>query len=165
MLEASVTDEKDYFNAMCIAEDSVGFNWKNNQWNFTKFYPNKYIVQKIKVEQYKPGKDFPRSGFCINTIGANEPFIDEKRKMKYVYGCYNIRRHGDEFYGTSSKKCMETWKKHRKGYKLISVDCEKFKLNPNGLFQSSRIPEDVSSNPDNDYKDSILVDHGTCSVL
>ncbi len=161
---AEITDEKDFYSLICSVEESVGFNWKNSKWIFTKFYPNKYIVKKLKVEKFEPGnKEIPKSGLCWNEMQFNEPLIFDNKK--FIYGCYNVREHGTEFYPTSSKKCFEEWEKVGTKYKLKKVVCEDFKFNPNGWFHSSFIHDNIENNPKDNYKDSIGVEYGKCSNL
>lgn len=113
---ASVTARDDYFNVICSADDSVGFNWKNSQWNFTKFYLHRYIVQKLKVERFEFGKDktMPNSGTCWNEMQYDE--AHNYGDKQYAYGCYNIRKEGTDYYSHNSEKCLEIWEKSGDSY-------------------------------------------------
>jgi len=36
-----------------MGEKSTGFNWHNKEWNFARFKPEKYLVEKIKTKGHK----------------------------------------------------------------------------------------------------------------
>ncbi len=55
---AGIESREQLFKALCIGEKSVGFNWKQNGWVFTRFAPEKYLVEKLTIDNV-------RTPFCV----------------------------------------------------------------------------------------------------
>ena len=157
---ADITAADQYFTALCVSDQSVGFNWRNNDWKFTHFKPKKYIVQKFEM---KPLITIPNSGFCLQTYEteAREPIRSDTSAL--VSGCYNYRDMGGKFHPTASKLCYEDWRKDKTDWYLDSVECPLFKFSPNGHFHLVSLHSNLK--PKADYKDSMAVTVGKCSII
>jgi len=166
---AEITDETDYYNAICIADQTIGYNWENGDWKSGSYAPDKYIVQKLELEDQKAIENIGR------TTKSYPCFYDRNWKSIpsewgdefIISGCYNVRKAGSEFYASVSQTCSETWKKDSETdtKSLKSVNCEHFKFRPNGWFHKSRIHNHTENKPEKDYKDSLLLTVGKCSTL
>ena len=70
------------FKTLCIGEKSTGFNWRNNEWNSTRFKPEKYFIEKLKPERSA------RTLLCWSD--AQEKKRHESNDMALDWGCYNV---------------------------------------------------------------------------
>lgn len=166
---AEIVNEKNYYNALCIADKSVGFSWEHSNWKKTNFYTSKYIVQKVKIENPYKHKNTKSSASCfidIKDMPKPKWYKVKGKEKKWEYGCYNIRQTGDKFYNHTSELCTEVWKKDYNGKQYLeSIDCKYFKFRPNGWFHQVSINDNTENNPKKDYKDSLSISIGKCSTL
>lgn len=151
------------FASICVEEEGVGFNWRSGAWEQTSFVEDTFVVRKIYPEEIR--SDENQQG-CF-PWGRDPDYVDES--AAFVDACYSRGELGTTPY---SDWCREYYEPERNGsWKLKSVDCSKVFLGtkivfePNGPFLFHVVHTDVSSKPENDYKDSLKISHGKCSVV
>jgi hypothetical protein len=162
---AEITDKNEHFNILCVEENSTGFNWGNGNWKQRNFKNNKYLAQKLKIENPTdtPGKK-PESGVCFDSI----QYRQESKNNTYdvSWGCYNIRAIGSTFYPYNSEVCREIWEKPESGTKyLLRVFCNDLYFNPNGWFHRASLHGATGNKPKDDYKDSLVISVGKCTTF
>lgn len=150
--------EKEYYTALCIVDESVGFNWENGGWTSVNFKPNKYLVERIEMKEWSAEE---RSWECLSKY--NRKNMELIKMTGSDYGCYNVRRFGSEFYQHRSELCFELSRDPDKEPEVIM--CKNFSFLPNGAFQASSINSELSPTPKDGHKDSLSVSVGTCSKL
>src|SRR5690606_21102329 len=95
------------FTALCVEEESVGYRWINKKWEFTRFNPDKYLVEKLSS----------RDRYCqvlMQSVDTTDIYITEDESGASHYArkaCYNIRILGKERWNFETKVCDEYWKK------------------------------------------------------
>ena len=148
------------FTSLCVKEESIGYSWKNNKWEITKFNLDKYLVEKVS----------PQDRFCqvkMQSVDTATVYQGEdKSGVKYyaTKGCYNIRRMGQPRYEFNTEICSEYWKKKQNGQEeLYMVGCTYSNFEPNGDFTMGRISDDLRN--DQEYKDSMSLSVGKCSTI
>lgn len=146
------------FTSLCIPDNSVGYSWRNGQWQNAKFkIEERYLAQKLDSVRAKGAILCEK----LDTTVYENPILQEKLQN----ACYLVRRHGREASVTfDSEACTETYDSSGS---LKSVSCKSFRFAPNGLFV--KLPTEFSLNleskPKNDYKDSMTLDIGSCSKI
>ena len=147
---------EEYYTALCIEDESVGFNWENRGWTRVNFKPKKYLVERLEMEELISG----RSGNCLWDYND----INKERLYNEDYGCYNIREFGYPFNSFKSELCHEAFGGHDYGGldNNSRITCDNFNFLPNGAFQTSSIR---SIQTPTLYRDSLSVSVGTCSRL
>ena len=146
------------FKSLCIDEEASGLDWENGQWKHTKFFPRKYILEKIDYEKTiisKRAADRPFSCSKPNAIKVDdEQFI--------VTACYALK-----IFGRVSMNLLDAddCKESFTAGKLESIFCKGVgRFLPNGPF--IKLPSSGSLNISKDKeKDSLVVSAGTCGVL
>ena len=141
------------FKTLCIGEKSTGFDWRNNEWNFTRFRPEKYFIEKLKPERSA------RTALCWSD--AQEKKRYESNDMALDYGCYNVHE-GDDHAGPAHL-CLEDWKSVNGGLVLQGVSCDQIKFKPNGNFNAVQWSDDFAEK--SHYKDSLSITEGRCSII
>jgi len=157
MLGVSNAEAEEYFTSLCIEDKSTGFNWRNGDWHQTNFMPNKYIVKKVKIDP-TPGSDTFQ---CYEDMKGKKNLSFDGKKI-YDYGCFNIRDYGDKFTAFYNQLCAQSYDDDEN---IKGVDCHMMNFQPNGAFIKSRFQSSLTSHPKNDYKDSLILSVGKCSVL
>ncbi len=143
------------FKTLCIGEKSTGFDWRNNQWNFTHFKPEKYFIEKLKPERSA------RTLLCWSD--AQEKKRHESNDMALDWGCYNVRE--DESPGLAHL-CLEYWKAVNGSLVLQGVSCDEIKFKPNGNFNAVQWSgSDAQLAEKSNYKDSLSITVGRCSII
>ena len=144
------------YTILCQGEKSVGFNWRNGDWEQAQFKPESYLIQKTEKS----------SLLCIADLLP--PQVDSFRTVKKV--CLNIRKLGEDPASGLPTTCTET---HYKAYGEFPaeewIDCDvglhHISFRRNGWFHAGSIQGDLSDKPKNDYKDSLYVTVGKCTQL
>jgi len=148
------------FKSLCIEEQSTGFNWEKGKWVPTRFIENKYIIQKINLSSVKRKEDVP---FMCRKVLNEIPVFSNFN----AYGCYLVKRIGDDNVTIqNSKTCDEYYDMNTKN--LTSIRCEfvdNISFLPDGAFIKIPYILDLTSKPNNGYKDSMSIAVGTCSTL
>lgn len=145
------------FTSLCLEDQSNGFGWKRGAWEATQFKADKkYLIQKIAPEKYKEMGTLCRAKEA--RVGGN---------YRVEYGCYNMREMGEEIRGFTSTMCSETWENN--ALKKISCDepiigAQYFFL-PDGNYIRFPWHSDIDQNPKDQYKDSLSISVGKCSVV
>lgn len=94
--------------------------------------------------------------------------IYEDSGLKTLMGCYSTSKIGESTY---SKWCKELYTKEDGSWDLWNIDCtddkfgELIALRPDGGFIRHHISGNVDPHPRNDYKDSLTISHGKCSII
>jgi len=150
---ADITNTKQTFTVLCIEDDSTGFSWKNMQWQQTKYTSSKYIIKKIKDSKY------------CSSEHLNKSSTDD---YQYISGCYIGKRFGHNDLSIGHKQA-EVWKLINKKYILVRVNYSDVWLRlhfaPNGEFIQSLTRVNLLDGASKNYRDSISVSHGKCSII
>jgi|TARA_R110002012_G_scaffold253766_1_gene432819 hypothetical protein len=166
----AVSSADESFTSLCIADSSVGFNWEKNDWKNVNFTPGKYIAKRLKLSETKnyqcSGAKDRMSDYFYTNESINEPELSR-------YGCYIIKRFGDDFYDNFPIDCYETWSTTKrisddidpKLIKLKAVMCSdrNFFFSPNARFHQATLHGNVDNY--SNYKDSLSLSEGKCSTL
>jgi len=156
------------FTSLCIAEKSTGFNWKKGQWVEVTFRPEKYLVVKIPLRDWDPNK-YKEALLSKEPACLGKYLSYTQSKLKYYggyrrFGCYNIRTFGSKYSIAGSRLCEESWDWSDETV-LEKVRCESTYFKPDGNFTRSSIHDNLASKPENNYKDSLSLSVGSCSVI
>jgi len=166
----AVSSLDDYYSSLCIAEDSTGFNWKNNNWKQTNFIPAKYIVNRVDPATVKVWQ-------CPESKDRGDDYYSPSSQSLNTFGCYSIKRFGEDDFDRRFD-CSERWSTYEKQNdetnpkvkKLESVACNEasvftrqFAFKPNGWFHTSLFHFMLQR--ESTYKDSLSVSVGKCSTL
>jgi hypothetical protein len=150
------------FKTLCIGEKSTGFNWRNNEWNFTRFKPEKYFIEKLKPERSA------RTLLCWSE--AKEKTRYESADSTSDWGCYSVRE-GEQDLGPPhlAYLCLEDWKTVNGSFVLQTVSCEggdKIHFKPDGNFDAVHWSgyNGELAEKSND-KDSLSITVGRCSII
>mgnify|MGYP003654778154 CR=1 FL=1 len=152
------------FSSLCIEEDSVGFNWEDSDWQQVNFKKDTLIVRKLAGQALE---DASASGQCVEFMRPKDR-IYEDAGLKTLIGCYSTSKIGKVAY---PKWCEELYTKADGSWELWNIDCtdnqlgELISFRPNGGFIRHHISGNVDPNPKNDYKDSLSISHGKCSII
>ena len=134
------------YTILCQSKINVGMDWHGGEWVASRYAPESYIVSKSPEN---------------NCLSLRPPFSAFGIVYKSV--CINIRKVGDAFSQSASQACDEVYKA------TVDIECvgihSTMKLRPEGEFEMSRLQDNLSSTPPNDYKDSQFVESGTCSLV
>ena len=142
-LNAQQTSPKP-FKTLCVSEKETGFNWVSGDWVQANFKPEeKILIQKI-----------------VGSAPTCKP--DVKDGMFGTTGCYLIKSLGTSptFLGIP-ENCDEISEKNS----LKVVHCPKISFHPNGRFIRFPWHADISDNPKNGNKDSLILAVGKCSRI
>lgn len=185
----SILKPDQHFTSLCIGEGSTGFNWIKGSWKRTNFHTEKTLVIKEKRPKNFAGIPFEflnhKNASCFfklkKKLNENEKYMKAfKPGGKYensnynTFGCFNIRRHGSKYYPFSTQVCDEHWHYENDSYFLRAVTCNPipatgnfnrvFRFQPEGFYQAAKTGF-LGDQPHNDYKDSISIEHGKCSLI
>jgi hypothetical protein len=144
------------FKTLCIGEKSTGFNWHDNEWNFARFKPEKYLVEKLRAERSE------LTAFCWSE--AKEKTRHEFAAGALDWGCYSVRE-GEQSLGPPNLAhlCLEDWKTLNGSLVLQTVSCEEIKFKPNGNFNAVQWSGSLAE--ESNYKDSLSITVGRCSII
>jgi len=136
---------------ICESELSIGFNWIDNKFVQTEYKNRKVIFKKINHNlKHKFFK------WCNFHLALEEDYVGHSYPM--LSRCYTKQYLGKL---ASPKMCIEFYDSNKNGPKLMQIDCEGFKFDPDGLFLKK--PSNVSLERNKDYKDSFAIAHGKCA--
>ena len=151
--EKVISDYEGGYSTLCIEENSVGFNWRDNKWIKTGFIGSKYLVKKISHSELKEWQK-------KELYDENYLYLDRKDdEFRIMKNYYNIRRFGDKFIPLFNQTCSELWD----GKELESIQCPNFIFKPDGYFHRSSIHGSLDEK--DDYKDSLSLSYGKCSKI
>jgi hypothetical protein len=146
------------YKTLCIGEKSTGFDWRNNQWNFTRFKPEKYFIEKLKPERSA------QTLLCWSD--AQEKKRHETNDMALDWGCYSIREGDEQGRAGPSHLCLEEWKAVNRSLVLQGVSCDEIKFKPNGNFEAVQWSGGEAALAEkSNYKDSLSITVGRCSII
>jgi hypothetical protein len=63
---------------LCISDATTGFHYKNEKWNYQKFFEKKFLIRKIKPsEKTEANRFFPGQNFTysVSQFGNDHGFI------------------------------------------------------------------------------------------
>lgn len=139
---------------LCQTEQTIGFRWVRGKWKSTDFIAEQYIIEKLAVSP--EGK---KQAGCLD-LSELKAFGDGKKAM--VPGCYAIRRDDQKSAGIRAQICTEVFVQEGGSWQVESIDCEKFKMRPDGWFHRSSLHGDLDDAPEGDVKDPLSVAVGHC---
>ncbi|RYF83963.1 MAG: hypothetical protein EOO29_01390 [Comamonadaceae bacterium] len=144
------------FKSICISDKETGFNWKSGEWVQANFKAGtKLLVQKLDIEAYAARPPDERPHMCKPEPGTSFGTLSTSR------GCYLVKEMGAPSSLLSAEMCDEILDKNN----LNVVHCRRFSFHPDGRFIQFPSHADISSNPKDDYKDSLALAVGKCSRL
>jgi hypothetical protein len=143
------------FRTLCVGDKSTGFNWRNNDWEFARFKPEKYIIEKLKIERDT------MTLLCWSEAQDKRRY--ETKENASDHGCYNVRKVGTEMSPARSELCIEEWKGKNGQLFLEAVSCKDVHFKPNGYFHMVGLSADLDDK--SSYKDSMDINVGKCSVI
>jgi hypothetical protein len=158
---AEITDEKKSFQSICIEEKSTGFSWRQGNWAYSKFEPSKYLAVKIDLSNLSEDEVALDNIACIDVVKSKLRVVGNQG---YAPACYNVRLVGDKMRTFENEKCWEEWAVNGDKKSLKQISCKLFRFMPDGAFHAAHIHDSLSP-PQKDYKDSLSVSEGQCSVL
>lgn len=149
-------DKIEGLKAICVREQSTGFNWENGRWVRTNFKPgNQFLIQRLNLEAYASKPTLEQPALCqiepVRQIGTT----------KISKGCYQINDVGEPPVIFLSEMCDEIVE----GKQIVSIQCRKITFNPDGGFIELPWHADISTSPRNNRKDSLVLSVGKCSRL
>jgi hypothetical protein len=156
---AEIQSREQLFKILCIGDKSIGFDWENNEWVKAQFTPEKYLIEKLRIDD----KSTP---FCAMKAGDDKPFRTDDYALER--GCYSVRTLGQKSYPTPAKLCLEEWKKSGEEWGLNSVSChdsEYIQFKPEGAFILSMWSAPHDLDDDAQQKDSKSITVGRCGVM
>ena len=155
---------------ICEEEMAKGFQWEDGGYRFTNYQAKKYLFTKQEHRTIVQSD-------CTDSLGDPKCLCpsftkylnkEDSHNYKdnslpyYLHRCYLLQRDNRP---VSSKECTE---RYIDG-KLTAVSCDNgtFSFHPNQIFL--RAPTGASKNvsmfPEDDYKDSYVIAHGSCRVM
>jgi hypothetical protein len=141
---------------LCQTEQTIGFRWVRGKWKSTDFIAEHYIIEKLAASS--EGKNH------AGCLGLSElKGISDGEKVM-VPGCYAIRRHDQKSAGIRAQVCTEAYVQEGGSWQVESIDCEKFKMQPDGWFHRSSLHADLEDDPEGDVKDPLSVAVGHCRI-
>jgi hypothetical protein len=146
--------------SLCKEKHASGYNWENGKWVSVNYGTDEYIIKKIA---YKDIDKVEGETFDCKKIDDE---INNFDFGKTLHRCYSVREFGEELMSFHYQMCNEWYFKN----KIQSVNCSSMgektvTFVPNGLFVRRHIYADVNSNPNKDYKDSMMLSHGVCATI
>tara|TARA_B100000315_G_scaffold41169_1_gene35985 strand:+ start:171 stop:758 length:588 start_codon:yes stop_codon:yes gene_type:complete len=143
---------------MCESELRTGFDWENGTYRKSTYKREKHILKKVEPYGGCFGFKFnPHLNYLLTTYGSRRVCIKH-----HVFG---------EEPDIKGGECSESYKKREGGTWNITISCEKgiftpeIRLSPNGFYHRSSLHNDVSSKPENNYKDSQYIEWGKCATI
>lgn len=159
MVLSPVHAEEEFYTALCIEKGSTGFNWENGKWVQTNFKPEKYLIERVEIVDSNE-----KSSICLDKYKSTD--LSVLGSFKKDKGCYGIRDFGTEIKNHRYRLCPESYRKKGSTWELQWVGCGGWKFLPNGPFHRTEWKGIVlDPKPENDYKPSLAISHGTCSKL
>ena len=178
-VNAEITDKDERFSLLCEAEQSVGYRWKNHDWEKVNWILPRYIITKQDYAPLDIRLPHPEHFLCSGDRQGSEKMLSRI----YMDSCYKIKELGDEVDDFSYRTCREEWDANTNA--LIKVSCEfnnvrfhssAILFKPNGWFTEYRIAAQVANLPKAlmsgetvispaGAKDDMFIYVGKCSTL
>jgi hypothetical protein len=152
------------FALLCVAEQSSGYSWVNNNWVPTTFKPPTYLLKKVDAASDPACK---HNGKPVST----PPHIDSSDGLAFGYGtaCYIWSRIGSDSLGTS---CQETWARDKDAVPvLVRIVCSNFDdldvriFQKEVLFAESRTYAVFMDPTEKGERDTMVLQFGKCSFV
>lgn len=141
------------YSLICEGEQAVGFDWRNGEWMRTNFKADTYVF------------DVRKENLCFKMEAGDEKTYGG---VRFRAVCGNVRDLGSQHVPILSNVCHERYSTVA-GDAPISIECTRgrqyFAASPDGRFQMSTMHASVGNRPKDDYKDSILVTVGRCTMM
>ena len=154
---------------LCIADDGTGFNWRNGGWVQTRFITPKYIVTKVEIPASWEQAEADDNEWAYFSCNSNDEEYINDTFMAYN-ACLKVQRIGDEW--PAYHQCTEYHSKMDNGLAkwIVSFACNRqrtgtFFMKPNGHFHMSIMHGDLAPEPEDDYKDSLVIYVGKCASI
>lgn len=154
--QASAQNGLGKYTSLCEGAEATGFDWENKNWERSNWRPSKLIVAKHSDTH------------CHGVKPTTEDVFTFKERA----GCYQVVDFGQEAQNSDgspkgTRWCIEHFSADEGGAALIRVSCKaldrEFTFKPSGAFIKwfglAALQSDI------EYKDSIGVEHGRCSVV
>jgi hypothetical protein len=173
LLASDVTaEEPSSITIFCKETANTGYQWRKGAWKDTGFVENELMVKKISVAEQgalNGQEKFFTEARCGNgwMQDSKDTFYPPNREYAMNIGCYYLYPFGEAPNMLDIVECYETFEAKAKSLQQISCRSERmiFHAAPNGMFQAANVHGDITKKPKNDYKDSIHLSVGKCSVI
>lgn len=144
------------FRSLCIPEKATGFNWESAGWVNANFKPQrKLLIQKVDVKANASKPVGERYLLC------EEPTTVPITGGSITKACYAIREHGRPPAGLDGEMCYESFVEGQ----VKSIDCRRVTFLPDGPYIELPWHMNIERRPADNYKDSLVLAVGTCSVV
>mgnify|MGYP000173799284 CR=1 FL=1 len=161
---ADITSEDERFTLLCQADKMTGFQWRDGEWQFTRYKPVMTIIKKHNDEKSAEDDGWVRKD-AVNEMCAYRQSKGSKNT------CYSIKQIGEKVERWNYVPCTESWGTDSSGNKkLKEVYCEssalegKWEFQINGEFVAIKEPYGLSESNDG-IKDDVYIQVGKCSLL
>ena len=161
---ADITSEDERFTLLCQADKMTGFQWRDGEWQFTRYKPVMTIIKKHNDEKSAEDDGWVRKD-AVNEMCAYRQSKGSKNT------CYSIKPIGEEAGRIDYVPCTESWGTDNSGVnKLKEVYCKssllegKWEFQINGEFVAIKEPYGLSESDDG-IRDDVYIQVGKCSLL
>ena len=156
--------------SVCSEKDSVGYRWRNNDWEKGNFELSTYIIHK------KEHRKITNKNFEYCHTGLKNKYEEDKDytaymgfsgdgtvEVKVLKRCFSIIERENKLHEIDPpiEFCKEI--RNHKTNELLRISCKSFTFEPNGNFIKRQIHTNLKSNAE--YKDSLYISHGNCTSL
>jgi|TARA_B110000967_G_C18467867_1_gene355913 hypothetical protein len=159
---ADITSENEHLTLLCQADKITGFQWRDGEWQFTKYKPVTTIIKKHDDEKSAEDDDWVEE----DAVNIECAF----RQSGRINGCYSIKPLGAEVGRMDYVSCTEWWGSDDSGNsKVEEVYCNptmlegKWQFQINGEFVATKGPYGLSAR--DGIKDDVYIQVGKCSLL
>ena len=155
---AAIVGETTLFSALCSERAAIGFTWTAGHW-----VPSKLNLGRFRVEKLPPDR-----ADCVFVI-AREPPGFEADTFSIANGCYSLGSANKQASTRPSvESCGEVWLIKDGVHTLLHVVCrlarQDITFDPEGNFNLSSVPGDLSDKPEKGEKDPLYVSYGACEL-
>ena len=158
---------------LCISDQGTGFNWKKGSWEQVNFVEDRFVVSKIDVpdippEGWKGLEPEERLNIWITIRCDKSDFREETEgDFRIYHSCLKLQGLGEKY--AKYFECNELHYKEENSW-VTKFNCRSgpahsLSMTKDGNFIRSSVPSDLSSDPKNDYKDSLSIFVGRCASV
>ena len=154
---------------LCISDQGTGFNWEKGSWVRVNFVEERFVVSKVDIPKKINLDD-------IEMLMCSEPVFGEWEEgafgdnLKQYKSCLKFQSLGEK--NAVYLPCAERHTKKERGNDWdVKFDCNMagswkiFYMEKGGNFHMGSMHANVSSDPKDDYKDSLSIFIGKCASI
>lgn len=159
---------------LCISDKGTGFNWENGSWMSVNFTEEKFVVSKVDVPKEASElstETFDAEAFVISVLCNEDVFqLSEEQtdgdNMRAYRSCLKLQTLGEK--DPKYLACTESHLNNKEGgndwnvrFHCRGILGSSFYMQ-DGYFHLGHVHGAVSTDPENDYKDSLYILVGKC---